>query len=126
MESEDYKNLIPDLQIYHTEMSKEPVLSQIRTDHLNAEEDREIRKLISEFSSIFYQEGTDLSFTNAIKHNIKTINEIPIYTRSYRYTEVHKEEVSRQINAMLNQRIIRPSNSLYSAPIWIVPKKGRI
>lgn len=68
-------------------------------------------------------EGDDLTFTNAIKHRIETRDEIPVHTKSYRYPHCHKSEVLEQVNKMLKQKIIRPSCSSWSSPIWVVPKK---
>ena len=48
---------------------------------------------------------------------------MPIAAKTYRYPEVHKNEVKCQISKMLKQGIIRPSVSPWSAPLWIVPKK---
>lgn len=95
----------------------------IRTKHLNSEESSQIIKLCKHYKNIFYQEGQTLSFTNQIKHYINTVDDIPIYTRSYRYPEIHKEEVRTQISKMLEQGIVRHSYSPWSSPIWIVPKK---
>lgn len=64
-----------------------------------------------------------MSFTNHVKHNIPTEHTSPIYTRIYRYPEIHKKEVDRQITEMLDQKVIQPSSSPYNAPIWVVPKK---
>lgn len=100
-----------------------PLSEQIRTDHLNKEEMKALCKVISQYKHIFYQEDSDLSFTNAIKHQIRTTDDVPIHVRSYRYPYIHKEEVKKQINEMLNKGIIKPSNSPYSAPVWVVPKK---
>lgn len=97
--------------------------SQIRTDHLNSEERAKIIELCTEYSDIFYQENMPLTFTSEIKHSIKTTDEQPVYTKTYRYPFVHKKEVESQIRKMLDQNIIRPSNSPWSAPIWVVPKK---
>ena len=69
-------------------------------------------------------EGDKLTFTNAIKHHINTKDDIPVYTKSYRYPYCHKEEVQNQIDKLLEQGIISPSNSPWSSPIWIVPKKN--
>ncbi|GBP97604.1 Retrovirus-related Pol polyprotein from transposon 297 [Eumeta japonica] len=66
---------------------------------------------------------SDLTFTNAIKHEIRTTNNIPIAAKTYRYPYIHKNEVKKQIEEMLHKRIIRPSHSPYSAPVWVVPKK---
>jgi hypothetical protein len=95
----------------------------IRTDHLNTEEKEAITSLCHEFSDIFHKDDDKLTFTNQIKHQIKTSDEIPIHTRSYRYPFVHKLEVKNQIDKMLKDGIIRPSQSPWSSPIWVVPKK---
>jgi len=95
----------------------------IRTDHMNSEERKEILKLCQEFSDIFYKPGDKLTFTSHVKHEIKTTDEIPIHTKSYRFPHIHKNEVRKQINEMLDKGIIRPSSSPWSSPIWIVPKK---
>lgn len=54
---------------------------------------------------------------------MKTTDETPIFTRSYRYPEIHKEEVKNQIAKLLTDGIIQPSDSPWNSPIWIVPKK---
>jgi hypothetical protein len=51
----------------------------IRTSHLNPEEKDEILRLCSQFKDIFYNENSNLSFTNAVKHKIRTTDEEPIY-----------------------------------------------
>lgn len=95
----------------------------IQTDHLNSQEKSAIFKICDEYQEIFFREGQNLSFTSATKHRIITNDELPIYTKSYRYPYIHKEEVQSQIQKLLQQGIIRPSYSPWSSPIWIVPKK---
>lgn len=80
-------------------------------------------KLISQYDDIFFLEGNQLSFTSAIKHTIKTKDEVPIHAKSYRYPFCHRDEVKRQIAQLLDQGIIRHSNSPWTSPVWIVPKK---
>ena len=99
------------------------VLSRLRTDHLNAEEKVNLTTLCSRYADVFYIDGEPVTFTNKIKHRIRTTDEIPAYTKSYRYPFVHREEVRDQISKMLQQGIIRPSDSAWSSPIWVVPKK---
>lgn len=100
------------------------VISKLRTSHLNPEERANLESLCAQYADVFYIEGEALTFTNQIKHSIKTTDELPVYTKSYRYPYVHREEVSSQIRKMLEQGIIRPSQSAWSSPIWIVPKKA--
>lgn len=100
------------------------VLSRLRTDHLNPEERINLEKICSQYADIFYIDGEPLTFTNKIKHHIRTTDEVPVYSKSYRYPFVHREEVRNQISKMLEQGIIRPSESAWSSPIWVVPKKA--
>lgn len=95
----------------------------IRTDHLNKEEKESIIQLCKKFKNIFYNEGCNLTFTNAVKHKIRTTDDNPVYIKSYRYPFHLKEEIQNQIQKLLDNKIIQPSISPYSSPVWIVPKK---
>lgn len=95
----------------------------IRHQYLNQEEQSQLFKLLKKYSHILYKPGDKLTFSNKVKHTINTTDEIPVHTKSYRYPFVHKEEVNKQINQMLEDGIIQPSSSPWSSPIWIVPKK---
>lgn len=96
----------------------------IRTEHMNDEEKTAVLKLINQFPDIFHHNEEKLSFTNKIRHEIKTTDEIPVHVKSYRFPHCHKEEVRNQVNKMLSDGIIRPSQSPWSSPIWVVPKKA--
>lgn len=110
--------------IDHQSKRIKEVLSRLRTDHLNDEERVNLKSLCSQYADVFYLEGENLTFTNKIKHSIKTTDEIPVYTKTYRYPFIHRQEVQDQISKMLEQGIIRPSDSAWSSPIWVVPKKA--
>lgn len=112
------------MQFSNTDTRTHDVLSRLRTHHLNEEEACNLMNLCREYSDVFYVEGEQLTFTNQIKHAINTTDEIPVYSKTYRYPYIHREEVQNQIQSMLRQGIIRPSTSAWSAPIWVVPKKS--
>lgn len=114
------ENFMPNSEIKN---KKEDITKLIRTNHLNTEEKKAIELLCKEYQDIFHQDDQKLTFTHQVQHEIKTTDEIPVHTRSYRYPFIHKEEVQRQISKMLEDGIIRPSQSPWSSPIWIVPKK---
>lgn len=96
----------------------------IRTDHLNSEEKQAITSLCKQFRDIFYDEHTELTFANTVKHKIRTTDEQPVYVKSFRHPHSMKNEIQSQIQKLLDSKIIRPSISPYSAPVWIVPKKS--
>lgn len=95
----------------------------IRVSHLNNEEKRRILDLCQKYKDVFYREDCDLTFTNAVKHRIITTDEEPVFVKPYRYPHAMKEEIHRQVKTLLDSKMIRPSVSPYSSPVWVVPKK---
>lgn len=110
-------NLLP------PDTDKIDIRSLIRTEHLNGEEKEAIIELCQEYNDVLQKPKQPLSFTNIIKHHIRTKDEEPCHSKIYRYPKIHKEEITRQIQQMLEEGIIRPSISPWSSPVWIVPKK---
>lgn len=108
---------------FHADQSYDLDLSKIRLDHLNYEEKCQLLKILDKNKNALFNPSGPLHFTNEIKHEIKTTDEIPVHAKNYRFPFIHKQEVRRQINEMLDKNIIRESFSPWSSPIWIVPKK---
>ena len=99
-------------------------LEKIRDeDHLYAEEKDNLLNTLAKYSHLFYRENSNLTFTGVIKHRIITKDDIPVFAKTYRYPYIYKDEVKKQIQEMLDNNIIKLSNSPYSAPIWIVSRK---
>lgn len=96
---------------------------EIRTEHLNQEEKQSLFNICNQYSSIFFLEGDTLSAMKSVEHEVNLENNRPLNCKTYRYPEIYKEEVSKQISTMLDQKVIRLSNSPWSAPLWVVPKK---
>lgn len=99
------------------------LFENLRLDHLNSEEKKVLLNIIANNQNCFYTEGTKLTCTDVEAHRIRTKDDVPIYAKNYRYPFCHKDEVKNQIKKMLEQEIIRPSNSPWSSPSWVVPKK---
>lgn len=118
-------------QILHFETAKSNVKSErknkisetIRTAHLNDREISSLLKVCTEFDDVFCLDGDKLSSTSVVQHEINTGDSAPIVSKTYRYPEIHKSEVNKQINNMLKDGIIKQSTSPWSAPLWVVPKK---
>lgn len=98
-------------------------LERLRTNHMNPEENREIKKLCYNYRDIFHCEEIPLTFTHEIKHELRLTDNKPIFVRNYRQAPKQKEEIKKQINQLLENNIIQESNSPWSCPVHIVPKK---
>jgi len=104
---------------YNTEVKR----IEIRSNHLNLQEKYELQKLLRKYSVLFPNNEETLSQTTNIKHKINTTDEIPIYSRQYRYPYIYKKEINEQVKDLLKKKIISESHSPWSSPVWIVPKK---
>ena len=94
-----------------------------RDEHMNKEEKQALKKVIDKYREVLYAESDKLSFTHKIKHKIRTVDSIPVHTKSYKYPYVFEKEVQEQVKKMLNDGIIKESISPYTSPVWVVPKK---
>lgn len=83
-----------------------------------------LEDLCGKFSHLFGPVGNEEIKTN-VRAEIRTSTDEPIYTKSYPYPTSMRDEVERQVNELLAENIIRPSNSPYNSPIWVVPKKPK-
>lgn len=133
-------NIIPDLEplenynILSFKFNEDPIQnrlqkleSQLKLNHLNSEEHKSILDICREHNDLFFLEGDYLSCTNSVKHEISTLTDhAPINIRPYRLPESQKQEISKQVNAMLEGNIIQSSKSAWNSPLLVVPKKSGV
>lgn len=101
----------------------ETIESLIRTDHLSVLEKAKTLETLAKHDVVILRDNEKLTSTTAIKHRINTVDDNPVYTKTYRYPHAHKLTVKEQIEDMLKNGIITHSESPWNAPIWVVPKK---
>ncbi|XP_043475954.1 uncharacterized protein LOC122507359 [Leptopilina heterotoma] len=101
----------------------EEIKRLLRLDHLNQDEYDHVENLIKNNADRFQMPGEPLEATNILRHSIPTTDDCPIFSRQYRFPQIHKDEITKQVNELLKNKIIKPSQSPYNTPVWIVPKK---
>ena len=80
--------------------------------------------LLETYSDIFVSGPNDpLDRTTRAEHPIDTGDSRPVKQRPYRIPVYLKKVVDRQVNDMLERGLNRPSNSSWSSPIVLAPKK---
>lgn len=99
------------------------ILNNIELDHMSTEERESIINICSEYNDLFYLDGDILSHTDAVTHPIPTTDSVPVNIKPYRLPFHQKLEVQNQVDKMLNDEIIVPSNSPWNFPLIVVPKK---
>ena len=79
-------------------------------------------RLLQQHGAIF-EEPQGLPPERPYDHRIHLLpGTAPFAVRPYRYPQLQKDELERQVTAMLAQGIIRPSTSPFSAPVLLVRK----
>jgi len=66
-----------------------------------------IIKLITNSQDRFHIPGEKLTATNVLLHQIPTTDDHPINTRQYRFPQIHKEEINRQVEELLEGGIVK-------------------
>ncbi|GJQ70428.1 hypothetical protein Trydic_g18697 [Trypoxylus dichotomus] len=60
-----------EFQALRPETSRMDISNLVRTEHLNPEDKRELLTLCTKYKDVFFYEHSDLTFTNAVKHEIR-------------------------------------------------------
>lgn len=99
------------------------ILNLLRLDHLEDKEAEYVTQLVNEKHHVFYLPGDPLGSTSRVMHKIPTTNDQPINTKQYPLAHTLKQEAIKQVAKLLEDGVVRPSESPYNTPIWVVPKK---
>ena len=94
-----------------------------RLDHLNQDEYEHVEKLIKNNADRFQITWEPLVATNILQHSFPTVDDSPLFPRQYSFTPVYKEEITRRVDGLLKNNIIKYSQSAHNTLVWIVPKK---
>lgn len=83
----------------------------------------ELSRIVDEFSQVF-AEPQGLPLSRGKEHAILLEpGTRPVSVRPFRYPQIQKEEIERQVSAMLAANIIRERGSPFSNPVLLVKKK---
>ena len=80
--------------------------------------------LLKKNHDVFSNNADDLGCANHFKHNIKLKNDSPIYVKQFRLAEAYRQGLFDQIKTWLALGVIKPSQSKFNSPVFIVPKKS--
>jgi hypothetical protein len=86
--------------------------------HLPIEFQERVRKLLSKHQEMW---SGKLGHINALRHHIPTIG-APVVTQPYRAGPSAREDIDREVNRMLNEKVIKPSSGEWASPVELIPK----
>ena len=83
----------------------------------------EVRDTLIEFQDVFMCPDTQLGRTGKVRHTIDTANSKPVKLPPRRLPMAQREVVDRELEKMLKEDIIEPSDSPWAANVVLVKKK---
>ena len=113
----DFINQIPKINAYDQSFNisnknrENSIKELLRLDHLNQEEKQHVENFIQKYADRFHIPGEPLEATNVLQHKIPTTDDHPIFSKQYKILPVHKEEISQEVNELMNIKIIKPLQS---------------
>ena len=97
--------------------------SVFRTSHLSKDEQIQLKSVLADTQEVFHEPSRKLTCSTNVECTINTTDDIPVHQKIYPYPAAYADEVKKQIDKLLEDGIIRPSRSAWTAPVWVVPKK---
>lgn len=110
--SPDSANLFPSTEISSVDMSNECLLTE--------KEKVQLQQFLEENEAVFVPNGKP---TTETEHVIDTGSHRPISVPPYRLSPVKTQTLKAEVEKMLEQGVILPCSSPWSAPVVLVPKK---
>lgn len=90
---------------------------------LSPSERNQATDLVVEYEDIFQSPSGEIGQTKIVEHRINTGDEHPIRIPARRISPSQKVVVEQELDKMLRDGIIQPSNSPWAAPVVLVTKK---
>jgi hypothetical protein len=96
-----------------------------RLAHLSPADRKVMEPVLYRYAHVFHdEEWNDFKSTDVVQHRIETEDALPIRKAPYRIPFALRQEVDNQMQDILKKGVIRESNSPWSAPEVLVPKKS--
>jgi hypothetical protein len=98
-----------------------------REEDLTLEQRKALTQLLSQFQDAFLWKNQRLGYTDLVTHHIHTDNQPPIKQKAYRLSHRERELICKEVQQMLEDRIIEESESPWvSCPVIIKKKDGGV
>ncbi|GFX46344.1 retrovirus-related Pol polyprotein from transposon 297 [Trichonephila clavipes] len=90
---------------------------------LSDEQRNKLSELLRKFSGLFTKTDKSIAAKTNVKHRIFTGDHAPINQRAYRVSPTERRIIHEEVQKMLDEGIVQPSESPWSSPVVLVRKK---
>ncbi|GFV72311.1 hypothetical protein TNCV_637731 [Trichonephila clavipes] len=97
--------------------------SLMMSPELSDEQRNKLSELLRKFSGLFTKTDKSTAAKTNVKHRIFTGDHAPINQRAYRVSPTERRIFHEEVQKMLDEGIVQPSESPWSSPVVLVRKK---
>ncbi|GFV03077.1 retrovirus-related Pol polyprotein from transposon 297 [Trichonephila clavipes] len=97
--------------------------SLMMSPELSDEQRNKLSELLRKFSGLFTKTDKSTAAKTNVKHRIFTGDHAPINQRAYRVSPTERRIIHEEVQKMLDEGIVQPSESPWSSPVVLVRKK---
>ena len=95
------------------------------SNHLSLDQQQELQNFLEQHQSAFAKDLSQLGKTNLVQHEIPLESNTPIRQRAYHTAPIEQQFIKEEVENMLKQGLIQPSESPWASPVVLVKKKNR-
>ena len=115
-------NLVATIEVQELpKEDKERLASTLDKSKLEPHQRAQLEKLLLKYGDLWV--GNPRGATPVLKHRIEVTTSKPIRQAPRRFTEVQRKVVDEEVDKMLRDNVIRPSNSPHAQEVVLVKKK---
>ncbi|GFV41354.1 retrovirus-related Pol polyprotein from transposon 297 [Trichonephila clavipes] len=97
--------------------------SLMMSPELSDEQRNKLSELLRKFSGLFTKTDKSTAAKTNVIHRIFTGDHAPINQRAYRVSPAERRIIHEEVQKMLDEGIVQPSESPWSSPVVLVRKK---
>ncbi|GFT51447.1 retrovirus-related Pol polyprotein from transposon 297 [Trichonephila clavipes] len=97
--------------------------SLMMSPELSDEQRNKLSELLRKFSGLFTKTDKSTAAKTNVKHRIFTGDHAPINQRAYRVSPTERRIIHEEVQKILDEGIVQPSESPWSSPVVLVRKK---
>ncbi|GFW28092.1 retrovirus-related Pol polyprotein from transposon 297 [Trichonephila clavipes] len=97
--------------------------SLMMSPELSDEQRNKLSELLRKFSGLFTKTDKSTAAKTNVKHRIFTGDHAPINQRAYRVSPTERRIIHEEVQKMLDEGIVQPSESPWSSPVVLVRKR---
>jgi len=90
---------------------------------LKVSKKEQLLRLIKKFRHVFAENELQMGKTGLVKHTISTGDNPPVHCHPYRTSFKERGEIRKRVDELERAGVVCPSNSPWSSPVILIPKK---